>query len=73
MYTVYDCGKKAQYPDTDVHPNWNNASFENLEDAVAYAEDWLGMSAIGCRIPKDILLKGYDYDGYGDIIQIKEE
>lgn len=42
MFTVYDSGRAAQFPDCKVDPSWNNCTFQTLEEAQAYADHWLG-------------------------------
>ena len=76
MFVVYDNGKKAQYPEHGVDPSWDNAAFKTLKEAVDYAYDWLGWHSLPqfqFRLPVEVIMGGYDYDGYGSIIQIREE
>ena len=69
MYTVYDNDKKAQYPDCNVHPSWNNASFNCFKDAEYYANEWIHLSEYIFLT----LNQPYDYNGYGDLIEIRKE
>lgn len=43
MYTVYESGKPCKFPEHKVDPSWNNATFETLEEAIQYADNWLGI------------------------------
>lgn len=42
-YIVKEEGKPCRYPDYKVHPSWNNCEFDNWDDAVKYANHWLGV------------------------------
>jgi hypothetical protein len=72
MFVVYDCGKKAQYPDYDVHESWNNAEFDTKKEAAHYAHLWLGMYSPG-EVTLASLIIPLNYDGYGSLLEIREE
>ena len=69
MYQVICNGRRAQYPDHDVHPSWNTSLFDKWEDAVEYTHKWLGVYGWGERFMPNIPI---DYSGYGDIVVINE-
>jgi hypothetical protein len=70
MYTVYDNGKPANRASYQSlrDPWWDNASFPTFQAAVAYARCWLGEWD---TLPIDWNGSVYDYDGYGDTIEIR--
>jgi hypothetical protein len=75
MFVVYDCGKKAQFPNHGVHRSWKNASFETKKEAIHYAHLWLGPYSPG-EPTLDLLASlniSLDYNGYGSLLEIKEE
>ena len=69
MFSVYDHGKLAQYPDA-AGPSWDNATFPTFLEAEAYARRWLGAYSKPIRVFE--LGVEVDYSGYGDMIVIKE-
>lgn len=42
MFAVFENDKPAKYPECNVHKSWSNNEFDEWNDAVAYALDWLG-------------------------------
>lgn len=71
MFTVYDNGRKAKYPNCLVDPSWNQCEFETLDEAVSYAVKWVGDP--GILNPSMMTANTeYDYSGYGDVIEIRE-
>lgn len=70
MYIVYDNGRLARSPECNVDPSWDNCSFSTLEEAVVYARHWLGE---GDTLPEQWDGSSYDYNGYGDTLEIKED
>jgi hypothetical protein len=70
-YTVYDNDRLACYPHHAVDSSWNNASFNTLKEAREYAHNWLGVYSPGVDGFKPNV--PYDYSGYGDIIEIRQE
>lgn len=81
MWQVFDNDKPADSSAFHVLQNklWKNSRYETLEEAVAYANNWLGVYAINpfneskFNIPAQYLnyLHGYKYNGF-DTLQIKE-
>ncbi len=70
-YCVYDNGKPASakfFPQLGEIEGWDNHKFDSWPKAVAYASMWVGQI-----IQPEDLLKPYDYSGYGDIIEVREE
>lgn len=70
-FCVYDNGKPASakgFPQIKEVEGWNNHKFDTFPIAAAYATMW-----VGHIIQPEDLLKPYDYSGYGDIIEIREE
>jgi len=48
---------------------WKNNKFNTFEEAIEYANKWLGeYSGVELKLNTPI-----DYDGYGDTIEIREE
>lgn len=70
MFTVYDNGRLARYPEVNVGASWDNCSFPTFEAAVSYAKQWLGQWD---TLPPNWDGSSYNYDGYGDTIEIREE
>ena len=69
MFRVLDNGKNASYPES-IHEAWHKCEFPTKEEAVNYANLWIGMHG---PIPKDIAsgdIVSYDYSGYGDPVSI---
>ena len=71
MYVVYDNDKPASvegFP-TLTAPCWRTHKFHTWRTAHEYAKAWLGQWApfgLEVNVP-------YDYDGYGDVIEIRLE
>lgn len=71
-FVVYDNDVLAQYPDCEVHPSWKKCSFDNLPDAVNYADMWLGHLSPGKEfLVLNIVDKPYDYNDYHNTIEIR--
>ena len=71
-FEVFDGGRAAKYPDCNVDPSWNSNVFDLLTDAIKYADNWLGPMSPGIKVLSEKAVNiPYDYDGYGDIIEIK--
>ena len=69
MFRVLDNGKDATYPES-VSGLWRQCNFATKEEAVNYANLWIGMHG---PIPEDIAsgdIVSYDYSGYGDTVSI---
>lgn len=70
MFVVLDNGRPAKYPDVAVSSSsWDNNIFDKWEDAVKYAQEWLGDYKDGIDFRPNTPV---DYNGYGDTIEIKE-
>jgi len=76
-YSVYDNGRPANF---DLFPSlkcgqnpaaWHTNSFDTFDEAHTYAQMWLS----GEKLRGHILIPNvrYDYNGYGDWIEIREE
>jgi hypothetical protein len=70
MYAVYERGIPARFPEMEVDPSWDNHQFPTFLEAITYAKQWLGEWD---TIPEEWDGKSYDYDGYGDTIEIRKE
>lgn len=69
MFVVLENNKPAMYPDGPEC--WRENEFPTQEEANEYAHHWLEDWAKG--IPAILELgTRYDYNGYGDIIEIRE-
>lgn len=71
MFIVYDNNKEASrvgFPEL-AGKGWKTARFNNFSDAHKYAITWLGEVGVGLSLK---LGQKFDYDGYGDIIEIRE-
>ena len=68
MYQVFDNGKPADCLHCKVHESWNKSAYDTFEEALEYANKWLGM--YGGVVLK--LNTPWDYSGYGDMIEIRE-
>jgi hypothetical protein len=69
-FSVYENGKPCNrigFPILKGN-DWKNHSFDTFEAAQEYANDWLGDYAtpLTVNVP-------YEYSGYGDMIEIREE
>lgn len=69
MYQVFDCGKAADCFHCGVHESWNKSSYPTFELAKEYAKKWMG--AFSNAIDFDWDGSPVDYDGYGDMIEIR--
>jgi hypothetical protein len=70
IYRVLNNGKPAVIEGSKI---WINSDFPTLEEAANYLRNWLGCYAEGLTndyIIDNMILKPYDYDGYGDTVQI---
>lgn len=70
MFQVFDGEKPADREHCKglTADCWSNSKFETWEEAVAYANKWLGQFG-----PLEFTLgRAMDYNGYGDFITIKE-
>jgi hypothetical protein len=71
MFGVYDNGKPASVVGFPVLRGcgWDNHQFQTFEEAEKYAQNWLGQySGMTLEVNKPV-----DYDGYGTMIEIREE
>lgn len=75
-YAVYDNEMPAN---SKIHtilkdPCWETHVFDTYLEAVQYADKWLGQYSPGTQILLEKLNYGekYDYDGYGDTIEIRK-
>ena len=70
-YGVYENNKPCSrqgYPNLKFEC-WSNHVFPTFEEAVQYARDWLGAYGDYAKLELDI---PFNYNGYGDMIEIKE-
>lgn len=67
MFSVYDNGRLARYPEQRIHDSWANATFHTLEEAIIYARHYFD------PYPSPEGVGKVDYSGYGDIAEIREE
>lgn len=70
MFVVYDNNKKAKCPEHNVNSSWNECSYDTFKEALDYARHWLGVYGEGVVLKPN---KPWDYSGYGDMIEIREE
>jgi len=70
MFKVLDSGRLARYPECHVSPTWVSCEFKTFQEAFAYAKDWLGSFY---SLPSNWDGSVYNYNGYGDTIEIREE
>jgi hypothetical protein len=70
MFQVLDNGKPADCFHCGVHESWNKSSYPTLKEAKFYALRWLGDFCY-CIKP-DWNGSPVNYDGYGDMIEIRE-
>lgn len=65
MFEVRENGRPADSKNFDVHPSWNNARFQSLDEAQAYAEKWLGKlywpGAVLIGLGQKYVYNGTDY------------
>jgi len=74
VFSVYDNGRPAKYPDSKVDPSWNNNTFDTFEEALEYAHMWLGPFGGSWDGMDGVVLElnvPWDYSGYGDVIEIR--
>ncbi len=69
-YGVFDNNRPCStvgFPDFD--PSWDNHLFDSFDDALVYANKWLGYypDYVSLKVNKP-----WDYSGYGDFIEIVE-
>lgn len=69
-YNVYDNGKPANSTSFKslAGNGWDNSSFDTFVEAQAYANKWLGIFAMLLTVNVPV-----DYNGCGDMIEIREE
>ena len=68
-YQVLDTGKPANCFNYNVSKSWDQSTFDNFEDALAYANNWLGDVYGPVELKVNI---PWGYSGYGDTIEIRE-
>lgn len=76
MFKVYDNGKEANCFGYKVHESWDAKGFETFEAALIYARKWIAPYGGSYDGTDGVILqlnKPYDYSGYGDFIEIREE
>jgi hypothetical protein len=74
-FNVYDNGRPAKSSSfskwkrgKSSNSDWANHSFASFEEAQQYADKWLGDYAAPLTVNQP-----YDYSGYGDLVEIREE
>lgn len=76
-YAVYDNGKlavSANFPEAKDLKAWNKAVFDSFDEAISYAMKWLEVPETwGIFHFPDGKPGIFDYSGYGDFIEIREE
>jgi hypothetical protein len=73
MFQVFENNIPCEYPNHNVRKTWNNSKFKTFEEALKYADDWLGILSPLASLKDMIKLNvPYDYSGYGDKIEIRE-
>ena len=71
-YQVFDCEKPADCFHTDgIDESWNNSIFDSIDEAKYYLKNWLGEWEQCVNVDKMKANQQVDYDGYGDIVEIK--
>jgi len=69
MYQVYDNGRLADLTNSGNQDSiWQHPVCETFEQALQYAEQWLGDLA-GINLKPNVPV---DYSGYGDMIEIRK-
>lgn len=62
MYQVFDNGKPADCHHQDFHCSWDNSSFDDLEEALEHANNWLDILSPGIEVLRtEAVGKVYDY------------
>jgi hypothetical protein len=69
MFQVFDCGKPADCLHCNVHKSWSKSIYETFDEAKEYAYKWLGAFSVSVGSNWDG--RPVDYDGYGDMIEIR--
>ena len=64
MYQVLEAGRPAEYPNSSI---WNKSKFKTFIEAYNYAQFWLGAYKMPLKLNTPV-----DYNGYGDIIEIRK-
>lgn len=73
MYQVFDNNAPAFWVRRNVRGLRDNSSFDDLEAALEYADKWLGANSPGIEVLRvEAVGKAYDYNGYGDVIEIRQ-
>jgi hypothetical protein len=70
MFQVYDGNKPADCANHKVHESWDKSLYCTFEEALGYADKWLGIYSPGIEVLKTNI--PYDYSGYGDIVDIRK-
>lgn len=70
MFKVYESGKLARFPECKVYESWDNCSFSTFQDALEYAQNWLG--EYGDVLPNNWNGSIFNYMGECSI-EIREE
>lgn len=74
MFQVFDNGVPADTAHCKVHHSWASSTFQTYEEALKYARMWIapyGGSYDGSQGLDIELDKPCDYNGMGDIIEIR--
>ena len=69
MFQVFDNGKPADCDHCAVSKSWACSKFDTFEQALEYANSWLGYGLASGVVLK--LNEEWDYSGAGDTICIK--
>lgn len=82
MFTVYDTGRKATWeclgglePSAQFKKEWGCCEFDTYEEAIVYADNWLGIYSPGINFLTEYFKNNqeYGYSGYGNTVEIREE
>ncbi len=68
-HQVFDNGKPADCMHCNVHGSWDKSSYPTFAEAKAYAIRWLGPYSNAIEFEWDG--SPIDYDGCGDMIEIR--
>lgn len=68
-YEVYDNGKLAGFPYSNVSKDWVQPLFSTFEEAQAYTKNWLGEYCSLCPTEPN---RTVYYSGEGDFIEIRK-
>ena len=71
-WQVFDGNKPADCWNHNVDSSWNKSKYETLEEAITYANNWLYYFTLDIPSQCSDYMRGYDYSGSGDILQIRE-